>query len=147
MVFYIFKQVKLIYCKDRKSIGKYHKWQQDILIPPFILFILFFGNRNLTHFLGSANFFPANYALVNFWNFLSMKKNGCCTIFEKNKVTYTTISSLSHLAFMVISQDLWLKILKLCTPLYQYTVHSFYQTRHVLSQNIKISTVKPQYET
>ena len=64
---------------------------------------------------------------------------------RKNKVTYTTIPSLSHLAFMVISQDLWLKILKLCTPL--YSVHSFYQTRHILSQNIKISTVKPQYET
>ena len=66
MFFFIFKQVKLIFYKHRKFIGKYHKWQQDILIPPFIHFILFFGNRNLTHFLGSANFFPANYALVNF---------------------------------------------------------------------------------
>ena len=125
MVFYIFKQVKLTFYKDRKSIDKYHKWQQTFRFHLLSIYILFFGNRNLTHFLGSANFFPANYALVNFWNFLSMKKNGCCTIFEKNKVTYTTISSLSHLAFMVISQDLWLKILKLCT-----TIHSFYQTRY-----------------
>ena len=147
MVFYIFTRSSWYIVKTENPLANIINGSKTFWFHLLSMIILFFGNRNLTHILGSANFFPANYALVNFWNFLSMKKNGCCTIFEKNKVSYATISSLSHLAFMVISQDLWLKILKLCTPLYQYTVHSFYQTRHVLSQNIKISTVKPQYET